>query len=47
MRWTKYLLPFLLVLTLSFLAGCTSSEKDKGNSASTEQTDEKMITIGW
>ena len=45
MRLTKYLLPFLLVLTFSILAGCTSNEKEK--TATKQATDEKMITIGW
>lgn len=46
MRLTKYLLPLLLVLTFSLLAGCTSKDEEK-EKTSANQTDEKMITIGW
>lgn len=45
MRLTKYLLPFLLVLTFSLLAGCTGMDEEK-EKTSANQTDEKMITIG-
>lgn len=40
MRLTKYVLPFILVLTFSVLAGCTSTDQEKGETG-TQQTNEK------
>ena len=37
MRLTKYLLPFLLVLTFSLLAGCTGTDEERKRPQQTKQ----------
>ncbi|MFF2177697.1 nickel ABC transporter substrate-binding protein [Lysinibacillus sp. NPDC058147] len=45
MLFKKNLLPFILLLMLIILAGCSSS--NEGNGSTTKDNEGKMITIGW
>ncbi|MFE3572897.1 nickel ABC transporter substrate-binding protein [Lysinibacillus sp. NPDC059133] len=48
MIFFKKLLPFILILMLTILAGCSSSSEGNGSKTSSKNNNEgKMITIGW